>query len=339
MQGDPTMETYVDSLRVPQPLEPRDAFFGGRTNAIKLYHDTQDGEQIKYIDVCSLYPYVNKNCTYPVGHPNIIKTPDTTDVSDYEGLIKCTVLPPRGLYHPVLPYRCRGKLMFPLCSTCAETLARERCNHCDDQRALCGTWVSCELKKAVDMGYKVLHVEEVWHFEQTARYDPSVGETGLFSEYIDTSLRMKQEASGWPVECTTEEEKQAYVENYETHEGIRLNPQSISKNDGKRALAKLMLNSFWGKFGQRSALTKTEFVNTMDKFYKLLMDKSKEVKYVQFKTNSPHGSSGSTRTSTSKYRQTPIFSMPPTPRPTHASNCIPTWKSWENAFSTLIQIR
>ena len=44
MQGDPTMETYVDSLRVPQPLEPRDAFFGGRTNAIKLYHDTQDGE-------------------------------------------------------------------------------------------------------------------------------------------------------------------------------------------------------------------------------------------------------------------------------------------------------
>ena len=192
MQGDPTMETYVDSLRLPQPLEPRDAFFGGRTNAIKLYHDTQDGEHIKYIDVCSLYPYVNKYCKYPVGHPNIIKTPDTTDVSDYEGLIKCTVLPPRGLYHPLLPYRCRGKLLFPLCSTCAETLARERCKHCDDQRALRGTWVSCELKKAVDMGYEVLHVEEVWHFEQTARYDPSVGETGLFNEYIDTFLRMKQ---------------------------------------------------------------------------------------------------------------------------------------------------
>ena len=84
------------------------------------------------------------------------------------------------------------------------------------------------------------------------------------------------------MECTTEEEKQTYVKNYETHEGIRLNPQNINKNDGKRALAKLMLNSFWGKFGQRSALTKTEFVNTLDKFYKLLMDKSKEVKYIQF---------------------------------------------------------
>ena len=43
-----------------------------------------------------------------------------------------------------------------------------------------------------------------------------------------------------------------------------------------------MLNSFWGKFGQRSTLTKTDFVNTLEKFYKLLMDKSKEVRYVQF---------------------------------------------------------
>ena len=45
------------------------------------------------------------------------------------------------------------------------------------------------------------------------------------------------------------------------------------------------------------------------------MDKAKEVKYVHFNDEFTARSSGSTRTSTSKYRQTPIFSMPLTPRP------------------------
>ena len=36
------------------------------------------------------------------------------------GLVKLTILPPRGLYHPVLPLRQGGKLTFPLCRTCVE---------------------------------------------------------------------------------------------------------------------------------------------------------------------------------------------------------------------------
>ena len=152
LERNPEMEDFVDNLELPEPLHPRDAFFGGRTNAIKLHHVVEEDEQIKYVNVCSLYPYVNKYCTYPIGHPVIIKTPDTTDVDQYEGLIKCTVLPPRGLYHPVLPYRCRGKLMFPLCATCAKMSAKEPCERRKEQRALHGTWVSCELHKAVATG-------------------------------------------------------------------------------------------------------------------------------------------------------------------------------------------
>ena len=279
---DPAMREYIESLQLSEPLEPRDAFYGGRTNAIKLQHTAQDGDKIKYVDVCSLYPWVNKYCKYPIGHPTIIKAPDSVDVSQYEGLIKCSVLPPRGLYHPVLPYRCHNKLLFPLCATCAKTLSKEKCKHDENQRVLRGTWVSCELLKAVEMGYRILHVEEVWHFDTTAQYDPSSGENGLFNEYIDTFLKMKQEASGWPEGCDTEEQRRQYVEDYAAHEGIWLNPQNIVKNEGQRALAKLMLNSFWGKFGQRSTLTKTEIVNNPEKYFKLLLDKSKEVKYVHF---------------------------------------------------------
>ncbi|XP_067671798.1 uncharacterized protein [Haliotis asinina] len=43
---------------LPDPLDPREAFFGGRTNATKLYYEAKEEEEIKYVDVCSLYPYI-----------------------------------------------------------------------------------------------------------------------------------------------------------------------------------------------------------------------------------------------------------------------------------------
>ena len=58
-----TMKAFIDTIKIASPLDPRQAFFGGRTNAVKLYHEVEEGEKIKYYDVCSLYPWVNKVCT------------------------------------------------------------------------------------------------------------------------------------------------------------------------------------------------------------------------------------------------------------------------------------
>ena len=62
-------------LDIVAPLNPRDAVCGGRTNAIKLYHQTETDEDIDYYDFTSLYPYVNKNKEYPIGHPESIFEP------------------------------------------------------------------------------------------------------------------------------------------------------------------------------------------------------------------------------------------------------------------------
>lgn len=94
---------------------------------------------------------------YPVGHPTVI-TEGFSDVSNYFGFIKCCILPPRGLFHPVLPYRCRGKLMFPLCKTCAETSCQDKCSHTDEKRCIIGTWVTEEVKKAIKKGYRIIKV-------------------------------------------------------------------------------------------------------------------------------------------------------------------------------------
>ena len=162
------------------------------------------------------------------------------DLSSYFGLVKCTVLPPRGLFHPVLPYRTQGKLMFPLCKSCADVCAQIPCTHSERERAIQGTWCSVELEKALEKGYSILQMHEVWHFPETS--------DTLFKGYVNTFLKVKQESSDYPKNCVTEEHKQQYVDEYLNVEEIQLDREKIEHNPGMRALSKLMLNSFWGMY-------------------------------------------------------------------------------------------
>ena len=191
----------------------------------------------RYVDFTSLYPWCNKSTETVVGHPVII-TENFDDISSYFGLIKCTVLPPRGLLHPVLPYRTQNKLMFPLCKICADTLNKAPCTHSEQERTILGTWCHVELLKAIEKGYQILKIYEIWHFPTHT--------DELFKDYVNTFLKIKQEASGYPKDCVTEEQRQTYIEDYYEHEGIHLDPEKINYNPGLRSLAKLMLNSFWG---------------------------------------------------------------------------------------------
>ena len=115
------VQRFLNSFDLPPPLEPREAFFGGRTGAVALHAVAGEGEEIRYVDVTSLYPWVNENCPYPIGHPRIITQPADQSLESYFGLATVDILPPTGLFHPVLPVRCGQKLTFPLCRSCVQT--------------------------------------------------------------------------------------------------------------------------------------------------------------------------------------------------------------------------
>lgn len=87
------------------PFKPRDAFYGGRTGASKMYYTTAEGEKIKNVDICSLHPWVNKYVKDPVGYSKVYVGRECLelDLETVEGLIKCKTLPPQDLYHLVLP--------------------------------------------------------------------------------------------------------------------------------------------------------------------------------------------------------------------------------------------
>ena len=152
-------------------------------------------------------------------------------------MVKCEVLAPRGLYIPLFPAKMCGKLMFPLCRMCAEGLLQEKCTHTDAERAMTGVWYTPELHKALDLGYVILKVHEIWHWEEKSNE--------LLKEYVNCFAKKKQEASGWPSGCASAASREAYVSEYFEHEGVELDPDAIEFNAGVRSLAKLMLNSFW----------------------------------------------------------------------------------------------
>ena len=41
------MRQFMEDHEFVDPLKPRDAFYGGRTNAAKLYHACEDDEKIR----------------------------------------------------------------------------------------------------------------------------------------------------------------------------------------------------------------------------------------------------------------------------------------------------
>ena len=47
LKEDEEMKQFFDEYEIVDPLQPRDAFYGGRTNATKLFHECQGNEKIK----------------------------------------------------------------------------------------------------------------------------------------------------------------------------------------------------------------------------------------------------------------------------------------------------
>ncbi|KAK3727632.1 hypothetical protein QZH41_017653 [Actinostola sp. cb2023] len=148
--------------------------------------------------------------------PESVLTDDFADEPEkvYFGLMKAKELGNGKLHAGVLPVRVRGKLMFPLCKTCAEEQSSVACSHSEKQRAMVGTWTTLELKLAVEKGYTIIQVYEVWHYSESS--------TLLFSSYILAKMKDKQEASGWPPGVVTEDEKTEYIDAYYQQTGILL---------------------------------------------------------------------------------------------------------------------
>lgn len=234
-----------------------------------------ENEEIKKVDFTSEYPHVNKNGLYPVGNPVEITAPeqygartmkevleDLLKTDDELGLdpvgnphftkglfvMNADYIPPKGLKIPVLWSKvdCSVQKREDKTRKGAHKLVFDLNRH-DDQ------WMcSIEVYEAMKKGYRFENIKKIiwWDKEHTTR--------GLFQDYVNVFLKMKIEAEGWPKENMTEKEKQDYIQMiHDKNPGVWLDPEKIAYNPVMRTIAKLMLNSIWGKFNQRSNMGKT----------------------------------------------------------------------------------
>ena len=266
-------------LDIPERMVIRDAFYGGRTSCFTLHYecDPDLSEEIHYVDVCSLYPFINKTAKMPVGHPIIITRDFDMTLKSYFGIAHLRLIPPRDEYVPCLPVRIRGKLTFPLCNTCAAEECQEPCTHTDAERAISGVWCTPEVMVALSQGYKITKIYEVYHYPKTSQYDPETLTGGLFSEQVNLFMKIKTEASGYPDWVHTDEDKNRFISRFESKVGVQLDKDNIAPNPALRSIAKICLNSFWGKLGQRNNKVKTKFISTTTELEKLQHNSAHEL--------------------------------------------------------------
>lgn len=242
---------YNTSFKDPKLLEmaklfsPAECFYGGRTEVFKLYANALLKEkEIHYYDVTSLYPSVYAHHPLPLGEPihligqNIdLSRFHPTASNRYYGFAKISVVPRKSDLIGLLPKRDAksGRLYFPV-------------------TPMTGCWFTTEIYLAMQNGYEVTEVYEIYHWDERNRSDKHLG------AYVNYFFQMKQEAEGWKKlgassEEPSEQEKLEIVERLYTQNGNlgKIRPDKVRKNAVLRALAKLYLNSLWGKLAQKPA--------------------------------------------------------------------------------------
>uniref|UniRef100_A0A183C0C0 DNA-directed DNA polymerase n=1 Tax=Globodera pallida TaxID=36090 RepID=A0A183C0C0_GLOPA len=270
------MKVFFDDLGVERgPIEPRLAYCGGRTGPLKLFAESSEERKISVYDIVSLYPWVNYDTDYPIGIPKIVHPTAEQIVVDwsspndllYRGIYRVRVIPPRGLCIPVLPVKLDERLLFCCCYRCAMkfqkigTRQQHLCTHTDEQRSYTGNYTHIELERALQHGYKIDRFWRAWHYEHWSDQ--------IFKEYVRLFLKLKIESSGFPDGIVTDEQKRIFAAEYMRIYHVQLNLESVKKNPGLRFIAKLMLNSLWGKFSMRNELGSNKVITRPQEFYKL----------------------------------------------------------------------
>lgn len=215
---------------------------GGRTDTRCLLREWTNEEVAqgiygKYQDVQSLYPTVQFYDPLPVGAPSKRKFDDTkpqpsvSDLFRVFGFVCCDIEPSHYLHHPIIvDVNDEGRLV-------ADLLPKREI-----------VVPTPELHLALRNGYRVTRVYWWYEFKSS---------TNLFKPYFRTFLKAKIEASGVPDWVGDDPTKWEEFRRYHADKlGIDLDRASMIKNNSKKAGAKLLCNSLWGKFGERNKSSK-----------------------------------------------------------------------------------
>ena len=128
--------------------QARRLMVGGRVEVFHRFEKVSKskGECIKFYDVTSLYPWVQKTNLFPIGRLYNLIDDEAPSVDEFIQMMKdnpnsgaalIAIQAPEQLLHPVLGCKIKGKLYFTLCPKCAE-FDLFPCTHDEDEHMIVG---------------------------------------------------------------------------------------------------------------------------------------------------------------------------------------------------------
>jgi ribosomal protein L37AE/L43A len=245
------------SLRINEYYFVRKCLRGGRTEIRIPYvrltdEQLKQGWRIRYWDVVSMYPYVQMVRDYPKGSPKVhvydpiyhpkddriqilehSEQPSLEFLKSFFGFICCDIDEiPKDLYHPVLVSfdKEKNKMMADL------KPKREQ------------YYVSFELQKALEMGYKVGKVYRIDEYQRSK---------SPWKNFMRDHIKLKIENSSPPKEMELKDYCEIYLQRF----GIQLNSENIQERPAAKMIYKILINSNWGKNAESPDHGETLFFN------------------------------------------------------------------------------
>lgn len=282
----PEFKFFKDNFFVPHPLsrlKPRDTIRGALSDvyALKWSKDLHPNETFYCIDVNGLYSYCAVNFAYMTGKYEIVMGNDLKQISVNDnklfykelpavGSILLTILPPSDLMFPFLLYRKRdGSVTLTLCKTCAENVILE-CKHNEQERSLTGSYMISEIEYALSLGYQIMYIHEIHCYKKSEK---------ILSDFIKVLNCLKIKASDCFAGLKSDDEKQLICNrmnekmNLDSYQCI--SPSNVQPNPAKKNFYKLMCNSLFGKFIQRTDKPQIKYVHCQDELNELFYNGSK----------------------------------------------------------------
>ena len=112
----------------------------------------------------------------------------------------------------------------------------------------------------------------VWHWNNKTK--------GLFPKFIAKFLKQKILASGFPEQVKTNFQKHKYIRQVREITGIKLEYDKIKYNECKRFVAKIMVNSIWGRLSMNNLYIHTEIVKKPNRFWSIIEKENTEIQSI-----------------------------------------------------------
>ncbi|CAL6102645.1 Conserved_hypothetical protein [Hexamita inflata] len=286
-------------------IDNRDVFRGGRTECFvnkRKFDPTKFC--LKAFDLTSQYPSMMMH-NLPLSNPVVTEGGDTqyiNNLTNYAlnltgtaeellikylkresekrvGFVKCKILPPQNLQTPCLGVKINGKLLFPLCRTCAQNQACDMsnkavCTHSVEQRVLYGYFPDCEMIQAIHLGYRIQQVYETIIYQKSAYNTPEfVG--NKYVQKLTYFKTLNSDAADYNKEVLQALDdiidfKLVGQKVFIKIKGSEMEFEQIKENKALKQIYKLMLNSLYGRFGMNIVRQESQVVQTQEELDQLV---------------------------------------------------------------------